>query len=43
MDVRVTLSSGSEKVTAVASTVLGIKNPDILGKSEENTLKTTAP
>ena len=35
-------SSGSVKVTAVASTVLGIKNPDV-ARSDEYTLNTTAP
>ena len=35
-------SSGSVKIAAVASTVLGIKKPDC-GRSDEYTLNTTAP
>ena len=34
--------SGSVNIIAVASTVLGIKNPEV-GRSEEYTLNTTAP
>ena len=36
------VSTDSAKRTAVASTVLGIKNPDG-GRSDEHTLRTTAP
>ena len=42
IEVRGIVSSGSVKMTAVASTVLGIKNPDC-SKSDEYTLNTTAP
>ena len=42
IEVRGMASSGSVNVTAVASTVLGIKNPDV-ARSDEYTLNTTAP
>ena len=42
IDVRGMASSGSVNITAVASTVLGIKNPDS-GRSDEYTLNTVAP
>ena len=40
--VRGMVISGSVNIIAVASTVLGIKNPEV-GRSEEYTLNTTAP
>ena len=42
IEVRGIVISGSVNIIAVASTVLGIKNPDV-GRSEEYTLNTTAP